>query len=60
MSNCKSLSERIRKAKNVERVRHLEKVAKTLYDLGLLTVREFQRLDILAVDRHITMEAPHA
>jgi hypothetical protein len=50
-TNFKSLSDKIRKAKTVKELQHLDMVSTNLYDLGLLTVSQLGRLDTTFIER---------
>jgi hypothetical protein len=50
-ANYKALSDRIRKAKTVKELQHLDMVSTNLYDLGLLTVNQLSRLDTKIMER---------
>jgi hypothetical protein len=56
-TNFKSLSDKIRKAKTVKELQHLDMVSTNLYDLELLTVNQLSRLDVKIMERNAEVTA---
>jgi hypothetical protein len=52
MSNYQSAVKRIQSADNLGKLERLERSLDNLYNLGLLTVSEFVKLDCLLVDQY--------
>jgi hypothetical protein len=52
MSNYQSAVKRIQSADNLGKLERLERSLNNLYNLGLLTVSEFVKLDCLLMDQY--------
>ena len=56
MSNYQSAVKRIQSADNLGKLERLERSLDNLYNLGLLTVSEFVKLDCLLMDQYCLLE----
>jgi hypothetical protein len=56
MSNYQSAVRRIQSADNLGKLERLERSLDNLYNLGLLTVSEFVKLDCLLMDQYCLLE----
>ena len=56
MSNYQSAVRRIQSADNLGKLERLERSLDNLYNLGLLTVSEFVKLDCLLMDQYCVLE----
>jgi hypothetical protein len=56
MSNYQSAVRRIQSADNLGKLERLERSLDNLYNLGLLTVSEFVKLDCLLMDQYCILE----
>ena len=56
MSNYLSAVRRIQSADNLGKLERLERSLDNLYNLGLLTVSEFVKLDCLLMDQYCILE----
>jgi hypothetical protein len=56
MNNYQSAVRRIQSADNLGKLERLERSLDNLYNLGLLTVSEFVKLDCLLMDQYCILE----
>jgi plasmid replication initiation protein len=56
MSNYMSMKQRINRAETTDDLERLSKSLDRLYTAGIFSINEFQRLDILTVERHAQIE----
>ncbi len=56
MSNYQTAVKRIQSADNLGKLERLERSLDNLYNMGLLTVSEFVKLDCLLMDQHCLLE----
>lgn len=56
MTNYSTMVKRIKKATSKEDIGRLDKSLARLFLVGVFTIKEYQRLDLLLVDRLVVLE----